>query len=1048
MGPAPRPHELFTGPFEALEEEFLRRLDLLMDEDPLRRVEVLAGSNLLSVYLRRLAASRRGAIANLRLLTFVDLARAMVSGTDPRPDLPPLAEALLARRALLEAPEAAAFGPLRDRTSLATALVRTAQDLRDARIPPNEVRQAGGRASGDRRGFLDAVGASLEALEALRSRFADTTSLLERAASATQRPSSEPLVVYGLYDLGGLRQALLAMSASSRPIVAFVPDSRESWSKAGHDGPPVRRALFERLLGVDATVLPQGTVFPETLTVLAPTESAEAREVVRELLRGVADGIPLHRMAVVLRDPPRQEPALVVELRTRGIPYFRPAGPGTSTTPEGRVVRALFDLAARDFPRADLQELFSFLDGLGVTSFEGEPLRPARLAAALTLLAFAGGRPALERKLAAARSRLAAWTPPDDDPDGRLVRRHRSEEASLDQLRSAVETVFRALPDPSPAPWVEWADRLARSAALLLGASAGGKGVEAARDALASLSVVEAGPKTIDDVVALLPDALDTAPVREGRFERNGVALLAAVSARGLRFDLVVVPGLVEQTFPKRGLPDPLLFDDERELLARTTGAPLATRGGKRQRTEEEFLFWLTAGSARRRLVLVAAERDAVADRPRVLSNYLLDHLSTRGGTITEGALKGQEGFRRGVRRLLLGRTEASGPALDRSEALLRALKADADLARGLTSEKALARALARQRGRSAGTFTAYEGRLGRAPRIPSFLERPISASRLEQMAACPYRTFFGSVLRLAPQEEAEAGLPVLDPLTRGSLAHEALRDLARELIDEGRSFTDLSETTSHLRAQELARRAAHRWAETLGGDVAPLFVTLAAGALEPFLLVVLDHERTRPDPLPVAAAELRFGAASPDADDDPLSFADPVLLEADGITWRLTGKIDRVDRDGGRLRVVDYKFGRPRPYGKGKSDLVVAGGERLQLPVYALAARRLGGEEVTSEYLFVSWPPGKSAPEPVACAFDAGATAAAVASLAEFLALARTIIQTGNFAPKTRSFFDGASTCRSCDFAPLCGPGHAPLFDRKLRAEGESPLNRMKDLP
>ena len=1047
MGPAPRPHELFTGPFEALEEEFLGRLDRLMDDDPLRPVEVLAGSNLLSVYLRRLAASRRGAIANLRLLTFVDLARAMTSGPDPRPELPLLAEALLARRALLEAPEATAFGPLRDRTSLAAALVRTAQDLRDARIPPHLVREAGGRTSEDCRVFLDAVGASLEALEELRSRFADSTSLLERATSTTPRPTSEPLLVYGLYDLGGLRQALLALCASARPVVAFVPDGKEPWSKSG-PGPSVRRALFERLLGVDATVLSPGTAHPETLTVLAPTESSEAREVVRELLRGVADGIPLHRMAVILRDPPRQEPALVGELRLRGIPFFRPAGPGTSTSPEGRVVRALFDLAARDLPRPALEELFSFLDGLGVTSLEGEPLRPARLAAALTSLAFGGGRAALERKMAAARSRIAAWTPPADDPEGRLARRHRSEAAALDQLRSGVETVFGALPDSSPAPWDEWAGRLARSAALLLGASAGGDGMEAARDALASLSAVEGGSKAIEDVVALLPDALDSLPVREGRFERDGVALLAAVSARGLRFDLVVVPGLVEQTFPKRGLPDPLLFDAERELLARRTGAPLATRGGQRQRTEEEFLFWLTARSARRRLVLVAAERDASADRPRVLSSYLLDHLSARGEKITEGALRGEEGRRRGVRRVLLGRTEASGVALDRSEALLRALQADAGLGQRLPGEKVLARALERRRGRFAEGFTVYEGRLGRAPRIPSFLERPVSASRLEQVAACPYRAFFGSVLRLAPKEEAEGALPVLDPLTRGSLAHEALRDLARQLLEEGRSFADLSETTAHLLAQDLARRAALRWAEALGGEVAPLFVSLAAGSLEPFLHVALDRERARPDPLPVAGAELRFGGGPQEADDDPLSSAEPVPFEAGGVTWQLTGKIDRVDRGGGRLRVVDYKFGRPRPYGKGASDLDVAGGERLQLPIYALAARRLGGEEVTSEYLFVYRPPGKGGPEPVAREFDADATAGAVASLGRFLALVRSIVLTGDFAPKTHSFFDGESTCRNCDFAPLCGPGHAPLYDRKLRADGPSPLNRMKELP
>ncbi len=1041
----PLSHLVFTGPFEALENELLDRLRLLQEGDPLRPVEVLAGSNLLAVYLRRLVADRRGAIANVRFLTFVDLARQLVPGPDPRPALPELGAALLARRALRETPEAAVFGPLRERPSLAAALVGTADDLREARVPPGLLRSPRSRAiAPDRRAFLDAVGASIERFESFRSGFSDATSLLERAALAELPPSPEPLLVYGLYDLGGVREALLARVALSRPVVAFVPEETGPGS-VGAAGPAVRGELFRRILGTAPTRLETGPGGPEVLTVLAPTENAEAREVVRELLRGVADGIPLHRMAVIVRDPSRQEPAIAAELRLRKIPFFRPPGPGTSLLPEGLAVRLLFALAENDLPRARLEELFSLLDGLGAAPSGAAPFRPARLVSALAALRFTGGRDSLERRIAAARARLAAPLHVSDDPAGRTARRRRREALELEALSGAVAAVFAALPDATEAPWPAWSERLGRAADLLLGSGPGRKSLASAVDAVAALGAVETGPKSISDFTALLPDALDTEPVRQGRFERDGVALLSAVSARGLRFDLVVVPGLVEQTFPRRGLPDPLLFDSERAAISEETWGSLAARSGPRHAREERFLFDLTATSARTRLVMLAAERDASADRPRVLSPYLLDHLSTPRQAVSEKDLRRRALEETGVRRVLLGKAEASGPALDGPEALLRALQASPGLGARLAPEEALVRALARRSARLVRTFTAYEGRVGRRP-SSSPAERGLSASSLERLATCAYRVFFGQVLRLAPREETGTSLPVLDPMERGSLAHEALRDLARDLIARGQSFVDLTESEARDRAQELAERAARSWADAAGEEMAPVFVSLAAREVETLVNALLDFERARPAGPPVAGAEIRFGPAPGGADpggDDALSSPEPVMCASGGITWRLSGQIDRLDRSGGSLRVIDYKFAKVRPYSRKRPDLLVAGGERLQLPVYALAAGRLGAEEITSEYLFVGRDQGGTV-KVTPVAFSADRTREAVASLQKFLDLAGTLFETGDYVPRTRSFFDRADSCGHCDFRTVCGPGHAAVFERKYDAEPKATVARL----
>lgn len=72
--PLPAPaHRLFAGSFPALEPAFLGAIRVLKEQDPLRRVEILVGSNLLAVYLRRRVAAEFGAVANLRFLTFLDL---------------------------------------------------------------------------------------------------------------------------------------------------------------------------------------------------------------------------------------------------------------------------------------------------------------------------------------------------------------------------------------------------------------------------------------------------------------------------------------------------------------------------------------------------------------------------------------------------------------------------------------------------------------------------------------------------------------------------------------------------------------------------------------------------------------------------------------------------------------------------------------------------------------------------------------------------------------------------------------------------------------
>jgi hypothetical protein len=1012
-------HTLFTGEFRALEERFLGEVRTLKRDDPLRPVDVLVGSNLLGVYLRRRAAEALGGIANLRFVTFLDLARERSPGPDPRPPMPSLGEALLARRTLRENPAGAAFGDLRERPSLAALLARTANDLRESGVAPDHLAALlpSVAATPDRALLLGDVAALVADLEARRARFADPTSALERAAGATREPSTEPLVVYGLYDLGGLRERLLGAVARERPVVAFVPDDGED-EAATTSVPPARAALFSGLLGVPPRPLPASPGRAPT-AVVAPSEGSEARETVREILRAVDAGTPLHSCAVLLRDPARQEPALLAELRRRAIPFFRPAGGGFSRSPAGRAALALLGLAARDFEAADVVALADALEGLDASPAGTAP----RLSRLFGQLRFRRGLEDLRRRVAEARAKSGIAESPDSETEGRLSERARRLHDSLAAAEAFLALAGRAIPDASPAPFPEWAARLSTAASALLPGGPDRASLGAALEALASLDLLEPGGSvSAAELLALLPDALETVPVRSGQFERSGVAVLSAISARGLLFDAVFVPGLAEQLFPRPGRPDPLLFDEERRALAARADVRLAARTGPRHAREERFLFHVARTSARERLVLLAPRRESATDRPRLLSPFLLDVLAEVAGRPVREKDLAAPGAIAGLRFLPLGVVPDDGLPIDAAETLARALARDPRLASRLASPpEGLARAAARAAGRARNTFTDREGRIGRpSPRL-ALAARPLSASRLERRSTCAYRAFFADGLGLSAPDEPPDAL-YLDALALGTLSHATLEQLAGVAGPRGLATLDEAAVRAAARAEATA------FFRVLEVDPPAPLVDAAAALLLARVEAVVAREREREDRLPLAGTEVKFGPGE--------ALSPRVALPSGNVV--LAGRIDRLDREGDAALVVDYKFGKARPYGRRNAKgYLVAGGERLQLAVYALAAREAGAASPRAEYLFVERDADESVPVPVG--FDEAATAEAVDRLLAALRLLDEAASRGHFFPKTTPFASGDSHCGSCDFAAVCGPGHLRVYARKREAEREA---------
>jgi ATP-dependent helicase/DNAse subunit B len=203
---------------------------------------------------------------------------------------------------------------------------------------------------------------------------------------------------------------------------------------------------------------------------------------------------------------------------------------------------------------------------------------------------------------------------------------------------------------------------------------------------------------------------------------------------------------------------------------------------------------------------------------------------------------------------------------------------------------------------------------------------RPWSASSLELWIACPARWFVERMLR------PESPEPDPEPLTRGGLAHAALRDTLEGLRERTGSARV---TPARLGlARELLGEALARHREEFPLSVRSERVPSARRRLEADLERYLAHAAAQDGPLEPKWLELGFGFEDEEGGLPALDLGDGVMLR---------GRIDRIDvLPGGEAAVVyDYKGARVTPGARWIED------GKIQLALYMLAAQRLLGVRV-----------------------------------------------------------------------------------------------------
>ena len=611
----------------------------------------------------REGAARRGATFGLHRFSLRRLATRIAAPRLAGRRLAPatrLGAEAVAARAAFEEVERDGLGylaPIAGLRSFGRTLASTLEDLRLGGIGADELAACG------------AVGADLDALSREYARQLDEARLVDlpelyrlaAAVVAAREPVDVPLAVpVVLLDVPVHDRAALglvaALAGRATRLLATVPrgDDRtwaalsrlphaEAAAPAADAADPdtpltrVRTRLFEPIAAPAAE--DAGPVGDEVSFFSAPGESRECVEIARLVQKEAADGVPLDRMAVVLRSPQVYSGLLETALRRAGVEAWFVRGT-RAPDPAGRAFLALLacaaeQLSARRFseylslgqvpepdaegappvdrarwvppaeadqvlPAASLPVQGSLFDVADLDPDHDDPdpdpdappdaddrpvvggtLRaPWHWDRLLVESAVIGGRDRWARRLAGLEQelRLRLEECAADDPRSPRARRIERDLGDLGHLRRfALPVVDRLAAFPGEAPWGDWLDRLEALAPMVLRRP---DRVLATLGELRPMAGV--GPVSLIEVQDVLAERLTELQAEPPARRYGRVFVGGPEHLRGRVFDVVFVPGLAERMFPQKPRQDPILLDDVRRRLNAPGGA--APGPGNRRR--------------------------------------------------------------------------------------------------------------------------------------------------------------------------------------------------------------------------------------------------------------------------------------------------------------------------------------------------------------------------------------------------------------------------------------------------------------------------------
>lgn len=686
------------------------------------------------------------------------------------------------------------------------------------------------------------------------------------------------------------------------------------------------------------TSLDEPDAAPDQTFVIAPDPAGEAQEAVRTVLAALEGGTPLHEIAVFHGAGEGYDRLLREAFAAAGVPSVPLPGIPLSETRAGRGVLSLGRLPELDYSRT------ATVDFLSVAPIrEWLPGTDGDVHERTTSWDKVSRDAGVTRGIDRWRDRLTAYI---GDREQELPKLDTVEyenkiaayERELDVARSllsAIEALYARLePLRRPQPASGFIDAFKGIVASYMLPDA--DGLPEALEEIDQLGTVGAvgGEFSLGTFAESLGANLDARYIRPESLG-NGVIVADYRAAAGMRFQRVIICGAFEGAFPAGPGTDPILDDRVWQELRRSH--PFIEDAAERiDRAKQAAVRAITAGAS---VTWSAPAFEPGGTREYYPSPLMAEAFSrATGRQVTASDLRRSSGITGVLSKASSPLAVAlRGPLLSGGELALReAVRVRQRNAR-IGEEHARWRAVQSLRARRGSEFSAWDGNISDlADDAWLQLQRAVSPTSLEEYAACGFRYFCKSLLRLQTVEEPDER-QVMDPATRGSLIHEILESFYKEQHERGRPapaepWAPADQSRLMAIAEEVLAAAKKR-----GQTGLDVFLEHEARTIRADLARFLEADNLFREETGAVPSE--FEVSIPET-------------EIAGVLLR--GRVDRIDRtpDGQSAWVIDYKTGSAWGIDKMEKD-PLAGGTKLQLPTYLAAVR--DAASATAMYWFIT---------------------------------------------------------------------------------------------
>ncbi|OGD23033.1 MAG: hypothetical protein A2W03_04660 [Candidatus Aminicenantes bacterium RBG_16_63_16] len=816
-----------------------------------------------------------------------------------------------------------------------------------------------------------------------------------------------------------------AAPAAAAPAAPDAGAPLFSWLFAAQDAP-----------GMPPALLPAGAAI-DIFSSVGPTN--ECREILRRLLAG---GIPFDEVEIV-HPPEPTYPSIMHALAAKsGLPIALADGLPVAFTAPGKAFFGLLEWLKHDYLVSDLCALIE-AGAVALPRGDGAPaISPLKASRYLKRAMIGWGRERYAERLRALlpESGNSAECSPDIDDELGQAPPPPETGPELRSLVAFIEEILALFPAAGDDGKLDYAP-LCRGAADFVDRFSAVRGdLDAAARALLvsrlrAAAEFKAGtlkPTAVFERLENLadgmrvgasgpiPGSLHLSSWRTGGFSGRPVTFLV---------------GLDQGTFPGAGIQDPVLLDEEREKISASLG------------TSAEALrenLWAMAGmlaGLRGRVTLSFSSYDIIEERPSFPSSLILQAARLLAGdrSLDYSALARlipeAHGFLPGAPADTGASRSGAVRAVDETDWWLANLAPGGVLKDGLDAVKEnfdlLSRGIFAKERRDRPKVGEYEGKIRVDPgEVHPLHNRDIvvSASRLEQLARCPFGYFLRYVLEVSPPEGLERDQARwLGALDRGALLHDIFAGFMRAVKKSGEKGGVRAAKHAPVMKQvtdEVIRRYL--------ADIPPpseCVFEQERKEIEQAAAVFLKSEEEREDRGEPLLFEVSFGCGKGRggraAAGGEERLEEPAVLDfGGGRALRLAGRIDRVDRVGpGLYRVIDYKTG---SYSKFEEVKRFGKGRALQPALYAVAAeqilRKLGIDRtpriVSSGYCFPTHKGEGNDVMVVGFDPDKGGDKFK-AELKELLGLLLGALENGHFVVNP---LGEGTDCEYCDYGPVCG--------------------------